>query len=109
MRVLETAPHKETFIDCFRNAGRTTAIRPERENLLTQAAFKTGTSGVRIPLFREEADQASERSDAGTSMLPGLIGIVKWNLAGARIALRPENEDHLNFRIAKRSDRRTGT
>jgi len=44
---------------------------------------------IRIPepsrsLFRKETDQASERSDAGTSMLPRLIGIVKQNLSGAK-------------------------
>jgi hypothetical protein len=39
--------------------------------------------GRRSP-FREETDQASERSDAGTSILPRLIGIVKRNLSGAK-------------------------
>jgi hypothetical protein len=34
--------------------------------------------------FWEETDQASERSDAGTSMLARLIGIVKQNLSGAK-------------------------
>jgi hypothetical protein len=36
--------------------------------------------GKRSP-FRRQTDQASERSDAGTSMLPRLIGIVKRNLS----------------------------
>jgi hypothetical protein len=36
--------------------------------------------GRRSP-FRKETDQASERSDAGTSILPRLIGIVKRNLS----------------------------
>ena len=39
--------------------------------------------GSRSP-FRKETDQASERSDAGSSMLPKLIGIVKQNLSGAK-------------------------
>jgi hypothetical protein len=39
--------------------------------------------GKRSP-FRKQTDQASERSDAGTSILPRLIGIVKWNLSGAK-------------------------
>jgi len=39
--------------------------------------------GSRSP-FRKETDQASERSDADTSMLPKLIGIVKRNLSGAK-------------------------
>jgi hypothetical protein len=34
--------------------------------------------------FRKKTDQASERSDAGSSMLPKLIGIVKQNLSGAK-------------------------
>jgi hypothetical protein len=38
----------------------------------------------RRSLSRKETDQASERSDAGTSMLPRLIGIVKWNRSGAK-------------------------
>ncbi len=65
----------------------------------------TAPCPVRIPLkaitiperrrsrFRDETDQASERSDAGTSMLPRLIGIVKWNLSGAKRRKDGRGED----------------
>jgi hypothetical protein len=43
--------------------------------------------------FPREDDQASERSDGGTSMLPRLIRIVKGNLSGTKRRLDGRDED----------------
>jgi hypothetical protein len=59
-------------------------------DLATDLKYEDSAEGDRS--FPREADLASDRSDAGTSMLPRLIGIVKGNLSGAKRRLDGRDE-----------------
>ena len=76
----------------------TRAQRPMRDSLAGFLIWGIPLKAMTIPEgsqseLREETAQASERSDPGASMLPGLIGIVKQNLSGAKRRKDGRGED----------------
>ncbi len=66
---------------------------PPRPSHLRIPLKAIGHSGGSRSGFREETDQAPERSNAGTPMLTRLIGIVKRNLSGANRRKDGRSED----------------